>query len=252
LIKPVEFKWQPLPKFLILVCAVLPLTVAAGFWQLDRAEQKSTALALQDQGATQPAVNLTSVSETDVRNYLKTYVEGQWSEELFLLDNRIRAGRVGYEVVGLLKSGDLKPILVNRGWIDGGQDRSKLPEIEVLFGNHRVEGYLYKSVQRPIVLAEQQWSNSFPERLQVIDFSLLEERLGKDLYPSVLRISAESPLAFRADWKIERKGPGMHIGYAVQWFLMALTVFIMTIFANSNLWKWIKYKRSLKANDQKI
>lgn len=246
--EPVKFKWQPLPKFLILVCAVLPLTVAAGFWQLDRAEQKRTALALQDEGAARPAINLAGLSETDARNYFKVYVDGEWLEEWFLLDNRIRAGRVGYEVVGLLKSPGLKPLLVNRGWIDGGQDRSTLPKIDSNYGKHRVEGYLYKSVQKPIVLAEQQWLNQFPERLQVIDFELLERRLAMELYPSVLRISAESPLAFQADWKIERKGPGMHIGYAVQWFLMALTVMIMTVFANSNLWAWIQYKRS-QANE---
>ena len=66
------------------VLLILPLFLSLGFWQLDRAEQKSTALALQDQGAAQPAVNLASVSEAGVRNYLKVYVEGEWSEELFL------------------------------------------------------------------------------------------------------------------------------------------------------------------------
>ena len=242
-----RFQWRPIPQFLILVCAVLPLTIAAGFWQLDRAEQKRTALALQDQGAARPAVNLLAVPEAASRNYLQVFVEGEWSEELFLLDNRIRSGRVGYEVVGVLESRGLKPVLVNRGWIDGGRDRSKIPEVEALFGQHRIEGYLYRATQKPIVLAGQQWSNRFPEKLQVIDFDLLEQRLEKSLYPSVVRISAESPLAFRADWIIERKGPGMHLGYAVQWFLMALTVSIMSLFANSNLWQWFQYRRSLKA-----
>lgn len=244
----VQFQWKPIPKFLLLVCAVLPLTFAAGFWQLDRAEQKRVALEQQDRGAAQPAVDLTTLDENELQNYTKVFIRGEWSDELFLLDNRIRSGRVGYEVVGVIRVNGLKPVLVNRGWVDGGQDRSVMPKIERTFGMHQVEGYLYKATQKPIVLAEQLWSGSYPERLQVIDFGLLEKRLEESLYPSVLRISSESPLAFRADWVIERKGPGMHIGYAVQWFLMAITVFIMTIFANSNLWKWLQYKRAQKSN----
>lgn len=240
----VKFQWQPIPKFLLLVCAVLPLTIAAGFWQLDRAEQKRTALALQDKGAALPPVLLNSLKESEVKNYTKVYLDGQWSEAWFLLDNRIRAGRIGYEVVGLFKAADMLPVLVNRGWVEGGQDRNILPEIEPLFGTHRVEGYLYRATQKPIILAEQQWEGEYPERLQVVDFELLEQRLGEELYPSTVRISSESPLAFRADWTIERKGPGMHIGYAVQWFLMALTVIIMTVFANSNLWLWLKHRNA--------
>ena len=196
-----------------------------------------------------PAVELSTLSAEQIRNYSKVYMDGEWSEALFLLDNRVRAGRVGYEVVGLLRSDNMPPILVNRGWVDGGQDRNQLPEIEPLFGTHRVEGYLYKSAQKPLVLAEQQWAGSYPERLQVIDFDLLQQRLGEELFPSVIRISAESPLAFRADWAIERKGPGMHIGYAAQWFLMSLTVIVMSVFANSNLWQWLKHRKTSETSN---
>lgn len=242
-----RFQWHWDFKFLLLVCAVLPLTISAGFWQLDRAEQKRTNLAMQDLGAAQPAINLQTEGLDSSQNYLKVFAEGEWSEELFLLDNRIRSSRVGYEVVGVLRVSGLPALLVNRGWVKGDTDRKKLPEITQPFGAHRVEGYLYRSAQKPMVLSEQTWQQQWPELLQVIDFELMEARLGEELYPAVLRINKESPLAFRADWVIERKGPGMHIGYAVQWFLMALTIFIMTIFANSNLWKWLK-NRNTSAN----
>ena len=245
---PVRFQWCWNPKFLLLVCAVLPLTIFAGFWQLDRAEQKRLNLARQDFARTQPAVNLQSEGIDPAQNYLRVFAEGEWSEELFLLDNRMRSSRVGYEVVGILRVPELPPILVNRGWVQAGADRNVLPQIDRPLGMHTVEGYLYRSVQKPIVLAEQVWQQAWPERLQVIDFDLIEARLGEKLYPSVLRINNESPLALRADWVIKRKGPAMHIGYAVQWFLMALTIFIMTIFANSNLCKWLrsrKYSNSL-------
>ena len=46
-----------------------------------------------------------------------------------LLDNRIHAGRVGYEVVMPLRLGDSRMhVLVNRGWIAGTGDRTRLPD----------------------------------------------------------------------------------------------------------------------------
>ncbi|MFX4227341.1 MAG: SURF1 family protein [Porticoccaceae bacterium] len=238
----VKFEWQWDFKFLLLVCAVLPLTVSAMFWQLDRAEQKSEMLRQLDEGLASPPVLLEQVAE-DAQNYTQVIVEGRWSESVFLLDNRTRNGRVGYEVVGLFEREESVPVLVNRGWVPAGNDRSVLPEIDIPPGNHRVEGYLYRSVQKPIVFAEQQWSGSWPERAQIIDLELMSERLQKELYPFVVRISPESPLAYQADWRIEREGPGMHIGYAVQWALISLTIVIMSLFVNSNLRTWWKHRK---------
>jgi len=240
--KAVKFEWQWDFKFLLLVCAVLPLTMSAMFWQLDRAEQKRQMLSQLDEGLASPRVPLEAVAE-NAQNYTQVIVEGRWLEPIFLLDNRTRNGRVGYEVVGLIDREERAPVLVNRGWVPAGNDRSVLPEIDIPPGNHLVEGYLYRSAQKPIVFAEQQWSGSWPERAQIIDFELMTERLEQELYPFLVRISPESPLAYQADWRIDRQGPGMHIGYAIQWFLISLTIVIMTLFVNSNLKGWWKHRK---------
>jgi cytochrome oxidase assembly protein ShyY1 len=39
--------------------------------------------------------------------------------------------------------------------------------------------------------------------------------------------------------------PAKHTGYAVQWFVMALVLLLMTLIANSNLAEWLK-QRSAK------
>jgi cytochrome oxidase assembly protein ShyY1 len=240
----VKFQWQWDFKFLLLVCAVLPLTISAIFWQLDRAAQKREILRQLDEGLASPPVLLETLPDSDrVQNYTQVIVEGHWTEQVFLLDNRTRYGRVGYEVVGVLERETGAPVLVNRGWVAAGNDRSVLPEIDIPPGSHRVEGYLYRSAQTPIVFAEQQWTGEWPERIQVIDFDLLTDRLEREPYPFVVRISAESPLAYQADWVIEREGPGMHIGYAMQWMLISLTIVIMCLFVNSNLKDWLKYRK---------
>lgn len=238
--KNLQFKWQLQPKFLLLVCAVLPITITAGFWQLDRAEQKRLILDEQRIARSVPSRELETVSFSELKNYLKASIEGEWAEAQFLLDNRMRSGRVGYEVIRILERENNLPILVNLGWVEASSNRNELPDVQSVSGKHRIEGYLYRASQEALVLAEQQWQQSWPERLQAIDFQLIEERVNQELYPYVLRISVESPLAYRADWSIEQSDPQMHLGYAVQWFLMSFTLVLMTLFASSNLGAWLK------------
>jgi len=237
-----KFEWHLQPKFLLLVCAVLPITISAGFWQLDRAQYKIDILQQQDFSSEKPSVELTALEELE--NYVRVHIDGRWSDEVFLLDNRVRSGRVGYEVIGIFRADNLPAVLVNRGWVDGGFDRSILPSIDIPVGRQRIKASLYRSEQDQLVLADQLWSNSWPERIQALDFDLIEQRIGETVFASALRIDAESPVAYRADWLVERDGPEMHWGYAAQWFLMSFTLVVMTIFASSNLWEWLKQEKA--------
>ncbi len=239
----VSFQIQPNWKLILLVCAIIPLTIGAGLWQVDRAAQKRATLVALDQAAEMPHRDLWAIDEFE-KNFQRVYVEGEWSEQWFLLDNRIRSGRIGYEVLGVLRSEGRPLVLVNRGWVIADPDRDQLPEIYQPSGIQRIEGYLYRASQKPLVLDRQHWQNIWPERIQTIDFDLLEARLGEMLFPATVRIDPRSALAFRADWVIGRKGPGMHIGYALQWFAMAATVLILAVFANTNLWSWLRARRS--------
>jgi len=238
----VPLKWHWNLWFTLLVLAVLPVTISAGFWQLGRADEKQASLAQLNASLAKAPVAL---KELDVaaENFRRVKLEGEWAEPLFLLDNRTRSGRVGYEVIGLFEETSGQQVLVNRGWIAAGNDRSKLPLIERPVGNQPVTGYLYMSLQ-PVVFEQQSWVQEWPERIQAIDLPLIEQRLATTLYPYVVRIDAESPIAYLADWRVEAKGPAMHMGYAVQWFAMSLTVMILFLFANSNLWAWLKAKRA--------
>lgn len=240
----VTFKWHWNLWFTLLVVAVLPITISAGFWQLGRADEKTASLAKLEASLSMAPVSLDAI-ESQPENYRRVQLQGEWLEPVFLLDNRTHSSRVGYEVIGLYSDKSGHQILVNRGWIPAGQDRSRLPEVDRPIGNQPLSGYLYKSSQ-PMVFAQEAWTGQWPERIQSLDIPWLEQQMGKKLYPFVLRIDAESPIAYLADWRVEAKGPAMHIGYAVQWFAMSLTVVILFLFANSNIWAWLKAKRSGK------
>jgi cytochrome oxidase assembly protein ShyY1 len=62
-----------------------------------------------------------------------------------------------------------------------------------------------------------------------------EELFGQAFFSYQLRLDQDSPGALQTGWATVSVQPAKHTGYAVQWFVMALVLLIMTVVANSNL-----------------
>ncbi|MGK2914904.1 MAG: SURF1 family protein [Porticoccaceae bacterium] len=216
----------------------MPLTVALGLWQLHRAEEKRGILAADEARANAEPVSLADAQGVPDKRFLRVRVTGTIdNERVFLVDNRVRHGRPGYEVVSpfhAIETG--RWLLVNRGWIAGGLDRRVLPPVPLLPGIVTLTGYLYQSPGKPFVLGSDQWQpGRWPQIVQHAEPDLLAERLGQSLFPYVLRLDASASPGLETGWEVVNMPPGTHIGYAVQWFALALALVILTIFANSNL-----------------
>ena len=248
----VLFHWQWNKKLLWFALIFLPITVTLGFWQLQRAEQKQDILLAQQQRVDAAEVAIDAVltePDNQFRNVVAT--GGVDKHRIFLLDNRVRHGRPGYEVLvpmELKTSGSTQWLLVNRGWLAGGLDRSVLPKIPSLKAG-ATHGYLYRSPGKSIVLKDEAWAkDQWPLVIQAIDIEKISYHLGFDVYPYILRVgdkhdshsqidgfNSDKTAVLETGWPIINVQPEKHIGYAVQWFLMALALLVLTIFANSNL-----------------
>ena len=243
----ISFQWQPNGKILVFILVFLPLTLGLGFWQLDRAAEKSQILAQQEakiQLAPLHNQQLLSTPDLHLRQFdLRVEFD---PERWFLLDNRVRNGQPGYEVLNLARLADTdKLVLVNRGWVAASLDRNQLPDIETPAEEIAISGYIYAPGESYFALGEQPWSGGWPERIQNPDTAVIGERLvdGDNLLPIQLRLAADDPLAFVAEWPLVNQSPQKHIGYAVQWFVMSLALVILGVFANSNLSRLFATKR---------
>ena len=256
----IRFEWCWNFKLLIFALVFFPLTLGLGVWQLQRAEQKREILAEHQLRRGAEPVELSSLDTTIDHQYRRVWLEGKpHGEQFFLLDNRMRRGRVGYEVLWPVKVGD-QWVLVNRGWVYGGMDRRilpKVPEFESTGnGELKVAGYLYRARGEALVLGEQEAINGWPQVIQQVDMDLLDERFGEAFYPYVLRIDGSTgPVResvetneFDASWVIVSVSPAKHIGYAVQWFTMAFALLVLTVIANSNIGEWLRYRRTKKGS----
>ncbi|MDF1831678.1 MAG: SURF1 family protein [Porticoccaceae bacterium] len=252
-----KFEWQWNWKVLVFTLFFLPITLTAGFWQLHRAEEKREILAAQSALQADAPIAFADVrggkelTETNgkseqrkgsaAQRYLRVTAVGEiHPQQVFLIDNRVRRGRPGYEVLVPLKvvMAGAQPfwLMVNRGWLAGGLDRSQLPAIPPLKEVSTFTGYLYQSFGKHLVLADDVWAaGESPLVIQHFDQGKLERYLGGNVYPYSLRLEEGSSGALKADWVIVNVQPEKHTAYAVQWFSMALALVILTLFANSNI-----------------
>ena len=247
-----SFQWQWNWKILLFVAFFLPVTINLAFWQMSRAEEKRQLLEVHQQRAIAAPVVISQLSEDVDYLYVRVTVTGEYANETqLLLDNRVRRGRPGYEVITPFHTDEGERLLVNRGWIETGLDRSVLPEITTVQGKVTLTGYLYRSLGKQLMLGEDIWSKTNgPIVIQNADPMIVSQKLEQDFYKYHLRLEADAPGALETGWQIVNVQPGKHTGYAVQWSALALALVILAIFANSNLGAVIASRRTKKKSSE--
>lgn len=223
-------------RYLALWAMILfPCLLGLGSWQLQRATTKESLLAADLQYQQLAPVSLAEVFEP--ASGLLVHLDGHFDERrAFLLDNRTRGGRAGYEVLSPFRLADgTWRVLVNRGWTPASPYRQVLPEIRPVEGRTAVQGRLHFPVQ-PLVLAHRREpASGWPRVVQKVDMEILASQLGPGapLFPHVVRLDADSPGAYEAQWE-ELSTPisaQRHRAYALQWFAMAAALLILYDFA---------------------
>ncbi|HLM53045.1 MAG TPA: SURF1 family protein, partial [Pseudoxanthomonas sp.] len=224
---PLAFGWA-------LALAAIALFCSLGVWQLSRGEQKRAMLAqVEDVLARRDARPLTAAAEVSrQRGYDWAAGEGRFlAAPAVLLDNQIREGRVGIRVYRAFEPAGGTPLLVEMGWLPLPADR-RLPVLEAPPQVTRGEGLLAPAPS--IGLAAPTVGATPQGHLLTIglDRVLVAEALGLPaLAGRVLKLDPQAPLGYARDLDIlsNTLPPDRHLGYAVQWFGLALAVLVIAL-----------------------
>lgn len=218
---------------------VFPILLGLGFWQTERAGAKQ---ALVEQRAASEAVTAlvldgrTRLSDDD--RYRPAEVRGRYlAQQQWLLDNRLYRGQAGYHVfTPFLVEGEERPVLlVNRGWVSVGASREFLPLLPVPEETVTLMGRLDSPASVGLVVGEVPLQSVDNKVLvQSLDIAALGAARGLDLLRYALVIDEGQPGGLQYDWSpIPEMGPEKHLGYAVQWFGLAVALLIIYVGVNT-------------------
>jgi surfeit locus 1 family protein len=218
------YSFRPRGWALALAAAACAAFVALGNWQSRRADEKR-ALALEfDRALRMAAIELPAVEPVV---HKRVAARGRFvAERSVLLDNKLRRGRPGYEVVTPLRlAGSERHVLVNRGWLAAAPRRDELPQIRTPQAELRIEGIALERLPHAL----QAGAPSAGRVRQNLDLASFAAETGLRLEPLVIEQRSEVPDGLARDWPAPDFGVEKHESYALQWYLFAALAIVLVV-----------------------
>jgi surfeit locus 1 family protein len=215
---PAGYSFRPRAWAFAAAAAACAAGIALGHWQAGRADQKRALGAEIDRSFSQAPVEIPA-TEIDSRDYVMKHVAARGrfvDERTIYLDNKLRHGTPGYEVVTPLRL-DGTHVLVNRGWVPAGKLREQLPQVRAPDGEVRVEGLALARIPHALVLGPSA-PGKVRQNLEVKSFA---EETGLRLQPIVIEQHSPASDGLVREWPRPDLGIEMHESYALQWYSLA-------------------------------
>ena len=235
-------EWQFTPGFWpsLATLIFLSLFVALGFWQLDRADQKTRRHDEFTKRQTERAIDLNDSGSLRMDKsellWRQVQARGRFAANVhILLDNQVVNGGPGYFVFTPFHvSGSDSWLLINRGWVPLGADRSVIPPIKSPTEDVSIEGVINDVPATGLVLGglSIEALTQTVYRAQRIDLQEVARLAGHGLQPYVLALAPASGYGFAQEWQMPGSGKEKNLGYAFQWFAFAATLFVVYLVVN--------------------
>jgi len=205
----------------------LPIFIALGNWQLNRAEEKRQLLALYETNSVLAAKRVDSqfrFTESANLMYRKIQVTGRYvGKYLLALDNQVEQGKVGFHIYTpfMIENSD-QLILVNRGWVAMVSYKRELPVVDTTDKLITLTGLMYMPSEPGFKLGDTSIKTRARDIVQYIDLKKLGQDLGLKLLPIVMLLDKNMASGFKCNWKILAASPEKSTSYAMQWYTFAV------------------------------
>ncbi|MCB1985703.1 MAG: SURF1 family protein [Burkholderiales bacterium] len=226
------YRFKPKLWALVVTISLVLVFVELGKWQLSRADERNARQEQLDQLSKEPKVTVPgSPIKLEDFQYRQVEARGRYRPEYTIfLDNKTYKGRAGYHVLTPLQINDSDwHVIINRGWVPTGYDRSVLPKIQTRLGKTIVTGIVVSPELRVLELSGQVddgvvWDNFNLERFR--------QMTNINLQPMMLLQKDHADDGLIRDWERPDSGASKNIGYAIQWFSLAVTTIIIFLVLN--------------------
>lgn len=219
-------------RLLILFNLILIGLVRLGVWQYHKYLIKTDWIEQQQRLSQQPPLELKQLQSTQIVNYLPVHIQGRWLQSWqFMLDNRQYKGKNGYHPFALFEDKSGKKIWIDRGWHALGTER----HFEKVLLNNKQSNLIgqiyipedYQLVELPSITKNEL---NIQPGLNLTHIVNQMQQNHIEVAPFIIRQTfPDNESSLIKKWEIVSIPPERHLGYAIQWFLMALAFIILSI-----------------------
>lgn len=220
----------------LLTAAALAAFVSLGWWQIGRGREKQALIESFARG-TQTSVELVDdVTVDELPRFQHVRAVGHYdASRQVLVDNMpSQAGRPGYRVLTpFVREGAARLLLVDRGWVPLGPSRAELPRVDDVTAGHRAVSGRLDQLPAPGVRVGQAAAPGDRRWPRVMNFPLprdLEQALGQPVESRIVLLDPAAPDGYERVWRPSLNfGPERHLGYAIQWFALAIVALVLFV-----------------------
>lgn len=204
---------------------VIAVCVTAGNWQRARMHYKQGLRTQFEAAAASAPLNAQDLpqvaSDWQALRYRPVALAGTFdASHQFLLDNRVQAGQVGYDVIAPLRLADGRVVLVDRGWVAQGRSRAEPPEAPPPAGAVTVHG----RIELPPSTFFELKRDTAPRKVwQHLDLARFAALYGITPMPIVVQEIEAAPAkdGLSRTWPEPDFGIDTHRIYMMQWYAFA-------------------------------
>lgn len=220
---------------LLAAIAVAALCVRLGLWQLARWQEKRERVAARSEQLNEPVSEVADawLLHDDLIGR-RVRVRGVFEDTCHVLvAGRIEQGEPGVGLVSVFALANGGRLLVDRGWIPASDARDADPRRFDEPGSRELTGVLDTLPRAPAAAQWLRLPEAGPGRWSVGRLTLAGARLrlGADLAPFRLtELPSEGAAALPRRVPPPVEDAGMHLSYALQWFLFAVATLAGAVF----------------------
>lgn len=210
--------------------------IRLGIWQLVRASEKMALQAAMQQEQQKEAINIEDIIITrdgTIPNLHVTLAGEYINEKSFLLVPQSYSGQLGFGVITPFRlQNSNRIVLVDRGWITVASG-AKL-NFGFVDGARQLTAQIHLRSSSP-GSDERPDASSWPVQIRRLDVDVISEILGEDIFPYPVRLNEDQPGVLIRHWTAVTANSNANISYAIQWFVFAAAIVIVSLLTSSNI-----------------
>lgn len=219
--------------------------IRLGIWQLDRASEKMALQAAMQQEQQKEAINIEDIIFTrdgTIPNLHVTLAGEYINDKSFLLVPQSYNGQLGFGVITPFRlQNSNRIVLVDRGWITVASG-AKL-NFGLVVGARQLTAQIHLQSSSPGA-DERPDASSWPVQIRRLDVDVISEILGEDIFPYPVRLNEDQPGVLIRHWTAVTANSNANISYAIQWFVFASAIVIVSLFTSSNIVSVLRKKEA--------